>query len=212
MGDKKNDYLSGGLKDTIAWSDIDKAISFNPVHEEIALGWINASLLYMPKQHIYLPHLPALHSCISYNEAGKLTDEDFFTELTFHLKQIRNDDMKKGGWSQTLVHTKNELDFYESHLIHYKHAARKRLSAFIRYEPSLDHSLEAEMLIRQAFSNDQFGTNAPYCSVDHKAATIVRYREVLLTEGEAAADDSDLMGFAYGEAMLANGIWKNDQE
>lgn len=179
------------------WETLDTVAKCFPELEAKALRLIEYFLGYLPVPVIYMPHEAFIRTLIASYQNGTLRKDNLLDEVEFHAKRIRNDDMKKGGWVKYLVHDEADYKRYDMHLAIYKHIARDRLCELIGYEPSLDHSLEAELYLREFFQSDAFTSETPYCHIDHKAVTIVRYREAYLLQGEMTADDSDLMGLLY---------------
>lgn len=185
-------YFAFGDRPTTHWQDIERHVKCHPEYEELALAWINFILGYVPQQHAYMPYLSFLQTLFETSETGKISDENFSKELIFYVKKVRNEDMKRGGWVLKKTFSKTDLDFYNSHLALYKQGARNRLSKLLGYDPLLEHSLEAEIFLRQIFQEEFFHADMAYCNADYIAATIVKYREIFLRDGEAAADASEM--------------------
>lgn len=182
-------FFRYGKRPTTHWRDIELHAKCHPEHEELALAWIRFLLGYLPQQHAYMPCLPYIQSLVQHSETGNITDIAFSTEMISYAKKIRNDDMKRGGWVYKTPFAKEDFDLYNRHLAVYKPLARLRLCDFLGYEPLLEHSLDAEVFLRQLFQEDSFNSQAPYCNADFKAGTIVMYRQAFLQKGAAAADD-----------------------
>lgn len=188
------------MDETIQWTDIDVSVKFSEEKKKEALYWIRYCIGYLPEPFIYLPSLGFIQALLDNHEKGILSNGQLAGEIMFHCIGIRNEDMQKGGWVRYEVYDSSHQAYYGTYLADHKGLARQRLSRFLGYTPALEHSLEAEVLLRQVFERDGFHGNYPYGDIDVKAATITRYREALLLQGKATADDSDLIGLDYADA------------
>lgn len=168
-----------------------------PEYDQLALELIEMSLGYIPAYDIYLPHLPFYKALLDNHTKGNISDEEFATESLLIKKAIRNDDMKNCGWVSRLEYNQQDYEMYDNFLAEYKEEARKRLTQFMGYEPFLEHSLSAELLLRNLCSSEEYYTGMPMCSQDYRAITIAHYRGLFLVEGEKAADESLVMGLNY---------------
>lgn len=177
----------------VRWKDIDLHSKSYPEYEELSLAWIRYLLGYLPEPRAYMPSLAFIQTLVQSTKANKISEQSFLEELFWCVQQIRNKDIKQGGWLLNLTYDNIHYDRYNRHLLIYKQAARERLCKFLGYEPLLEHSLEAEMFLRQTFAEDFFHSKFPLCNADYKAATIVKYREIFLTQGEEEADKSELL-------------------
>lgn len=188
----------------INWADVDLQARCNPERYGKAMHFIKVSLGYLPDLPICLPHLPFIQTLVD-NVFKEIIDADFFTEeMIFHSKRIRNDDMKKNGWVKKMAYSKEEYDFYHSFLPEHIKPARERLATLMSYEPAVEHSLEAEIDLRQHFRDDLLFGESSYSSVDHRAVAIVRYREYFLLEGEDAADNSEVLGLRWASIVMGD--------
>lgn len=195
-------YLRYGKDSTLHWHDIALQAKCNPEYEEIALAYVRYVLGYLPSQHAYMPSLAFLQTLVESYQAGKISSETFGQEFFSHVKQIRNKDMKNGGWVQHKIYSEADHHRYDTYLSLYKQSTRERLSRLLGYEPSLAYSLDAEIFLRLIFQEDYFYTDMPFCNADYIAATVVKYREAFLQKGEAAADASDLFGRSFEEFII----------
>jgi hypothetical protein len=188
------EYLNFTGRSVIKWRDIETASKCAPEHQKTALYMAFKWLGYYPEPHDYLPHLAFIQTLMDGYTKQLMPGEAFLAEIVFHMKAIRNRDMKSGGWVRFKERSDADYRSYETILSVYKHQARERLCFFLGYEPKVEYSLDAEIMLRQLFERDYYHTGMPPQQVDHKAWTITRYRELLITSGEQVADNSDLMG------------------
>lgn len=194
--------IAYGRRFVIDWKVLEMSATCLPELESQALELIRYFVGYLPVPIIYMPHENFVRALIATYKSGNLSKDTFLDEVEFYAKQIRNDDMKKGGWVKYKSYDESDMTRYHSYLSPYKQAARQRLSELMGYEPSLQHSLDAELYLRELLQTDDFHTAMPNGETDHKAVTIVRYREAFLLEGEEAADNSDLIGLLIEDAKI----------
>ena len=193
----------------IHWSDMEVSAKCYPQRRNEALAWIRSSLLYLPPQHVFQPHLTFIQSLIENEAMGVITNDTFLKEIEIHLTNIRNDDMKKGEWVKHIPFREQDYEAYETHLQEYKNLTHYRLSELMGYEPALEHALEAEIFLRKIFASDQFYQSEGYTPLDYKALVITRYREVYMLKGEAIADKSVIEGVRYRQTLRNQGILLN---
>jgi len=180
-------------ENTLSWESIEVYGTILPELADEAEEIITQYLGYGVKHAISIPHEPFIRVLILNYKQGAISKEVFIENIQSHIKNIRNQDIKSGGWLRGLDLSSEHLELYESKQVHFKDKARKRLSAFLTYEPELKHSLLAEMVMRQAMSYDDFDPSWSITPYDYKALTIIRYLEIFDKYGEAAADDSPLL-------------------
>jgi hypothetical protein len=202
-GDMKayEEWLKYRPTETIGWADIERSIKAYPNQEELALAWIQHSLGYLPERHVILPHLAFIQTLMENGRGGTLNNDTFADELLFHMKRIRNDDMRKSGWLATKVPSVQDYEFYNSYLLEHWETARTRHVNFLGFEPLVDHSMPAEISLRECFHKTKLAVNTPHCNLDFQMATITKYREIFLTEGEDTADNSELVGLTQQLAL-----------
>jgi hypothetical protein len=194
---KAGKMLGKNLHKVLSWKDLELTSRCHPEKEMMSLLWIEAYLGYVPSPHIYTPHLAFIQALVENVEKGVIEPDTFVDELLFHVKRIRNDDMKDGKWVGR-KYDASDYEYYDTFLGLYKQPARLRLCKLLRYEPDLEYSLGAEVYLRQIFELEGFYTELPYTAADYKAATITWYTELYHTHGEQAADESGLPKYEYG--------------
>lgn len=187
-----NWYRKYRVRDTIHWEDIELQQKCLPENFQKSLGVIQTALGYLPAEHIYLPHLPFIQSYLGLHTIEISTVQSIPGELRNHLLNIRNDDIKKGGWLLTPKNTTADFNYYENHLSQFKEPANKRLAILLGFVPSIEYSLEAEIYLRKYFDNGFLLNSASLTNKDFKAATIALYKKVFVESGETVADKSCL--------------------
>ncbi len=190
-------FRSHTSDETIHWDHIENSLNLAPEQKNHALVWIKRCLGYIPENYIYLPHISYIQSLLQNMENGVITQSSFADDILKHMKHIRNDDMKKGGWVGSRVYNYDMRKVYKLLLPGFKQAARERLSLLLGYDPELKYSLGAELHLRLLFEKEFYRPDLPYCEYDFKAATIVNYRKSYYTFDEPTADESDLFAMDY---------------
>ena len=188
------DPFNPELELALQWETVRLAASCYPEHDRESLFIIDNFLNYVPNPPIYIPHQPFIKSLSASFYRGALTEDQLVKELEFHCKRIRNDDMKKYGWAANRLYNDADYHRYDTHLGVFKQMARNRLCETIGGEPPLEHSLGAEIYMRQLFQLEDYHPDNPLTIFDNRAVTITSYREHLLLYGPEAADESILYG------------------
>lgn len=197
-GDSKMDY-----RHLIKWNDIELAAKVNPEQHANALKWISFALGYLPPKAVYMPYLAIVQSRYDEMIRTQRIDMQCVEEDLIISQQIRNDDIKKGGWLKNQLSDEKYKHSYEENLPMYKHKARVLLCENLSYEPLVEHSFEAEIYMRHMFTMDDYHEGLKYTPMEMKAMAIAHYRRLYYIEGEAIADRSDLIGLLYN-------TWKKD--
>jgi hypothetical protein len=182
-----------GRRHTMSWDDLSDNVKVFPQHAEQADAEILRHLGYMPPKVSSLRHEPFIRALVEDQQQGKLTQKAFDDAVAVHMRHIRNDDMQRGGWANP--YTEADYHRYDTHLVQFKERARARLLEGLSFEPPLDYSLDAELILREQFLFDWFSeahyVHTPY---DCKACTIMFYRKALAEAGRDVANEIDLMG------------------
>lgn len=178
------------------WKTLLLDMKVHPEKEDEALLFLRRLLGYLPRPEIYSPHMPFMRTLHANCDSGIITEDTLADELDFHIKRVRNDDLKKSGnWQYKKMFSQAMYDFYESHLPEFKEVVRDRMKDFIGYYVDLEYSLEAELFMRECFNERLIAKKSPYDDIDLRAATVALYRETLFLHGEDEADDMLLLGW-----------------
>ena len=164
-----------------------------PQHADEAEKLIEQHLGYVPFPTIYLPHEVFIRSLIDHFKNGQIGAEEYQQQLLEHIRNIRNDDMQKDGWVDAESYTQQDIEHYQSFQRYYQPMAKERLQKFLGYEPSLQHSLYAEVYLRYLIAMDTYSSEWPLTGFDRKAITIVKFREIFTEKGLEAANLSPLV-------------------
>lgn len=96
-------------------------------------------------------------------------------------------------------YTEHDHNIYNTKLIDVAKLARERMSNIVGFEPDIEHSLYAELILRKKLSSPNTRKDESLDMFDFNAATVVLYRQILLTLGEDEADNSSLFAQAFWE-------------
>lgn len=179
-----------GRRHMVQWSDLVTAATTLTDLEEEGRDLIERRLGYLPSDNVIIPYEPYLRGLLHAYRQGQMTEGEFHNQVDEHVKLIRNADMTH---NLCLTYDADIYQNYYDMYAHYGYAVKSRLTAFLGYEPRLEHSLIAEMWMRDVMAKDTFKLPAYISAVDYKAITLIRYREVLLEQGKSAADVSALL-------------------
>jgi len=183
--------VAEGRRYAIQWQTIIDAATTLPELNSQAQDLIERLLGYLPHASVTLAFEPFLRGLIQLHQQETISDEAFTQQAEEHIKLIRNADMND---NTCLAYDARIYDNYESYLKHYAQDVRNRLKNFLGYEPNLEHSLVAELWMREVMSKDTFQLPSRITQIDLKAITLIRYREALLDHGKEIADASPLFG------------------
>jgi hypothetical protein len=185
-----DDVLEGCIE-AVNWGDLITDATALTHLKGTGRGVIKIDLGYLPPDHVMIPFEPYLRALIQIYWQEAISEDDFCLQLVDHIKLIRNADMKH---NRCQTYDEAIYENYRSSFVPYGYAVRERLSRFLGYEPALEHSLIAEMWLRDLMADDSYQFSDEITPEDIRAVTLVKYREVLLTEGQQAADTSPLWG------------------
>ena len=183
-------------RNIISWQELVDYDSLYPEHKERAEKLIRICLGYMPPEAgTFFYNEAKIRKAIERFNVEKYSEQKHFDEIYAIATIMRNEDMKMDNFCR-LEYEERDMRAYSVHgLIPYSQIARDRLAHYLGYYPKLKYSLEAELFLRYYLADDKFILNEKITAYDLRAMTIVKYREVLLNDGQEAADKSPLVGF-----------------
>lgn len=173
----------------VDWDDVVLGATTFPEVEEKCDQLIEHWLGYLPHASAILKYTPYLRALLMRQMQGTISKEDFAQQVDDHIKLIRNEDLKHNldiEYDPQIVHN------YHSNFTPYGQIVKDRLSRFLGYAPQLVHSIVAEMWMRDVIANDSLKLPEYKTACDHKAITLIKYREVLLRDGLDAANRSPI--------------------
>ncbi|RDB07844.1 hypothetical protein [Runella aurantiaca] len=175
------------IQQAVSWKDIDLSAKVLPDLETQTKDLIEGYLGYLPHPSAGLRYEPYLRALLLRHQQGGLSEEEFRLQAEEHIKLIRNADVAP---YRDPIYSPSQYDHYRETFVPYGQRVKDRLARFLGYEPQLEHSLVIELWLRNMLSMDTIQWPNCLTVVDYKALTIIRYREILLTQGQAAADAS----------------------
>ncbi|MCF0072450.1 hypothetical protein LZD49_18350 [Dyadobacter sp. CY261] len=175
------------LLQNFRWNDLIVAATILPELAEDAKCEIEHYLGYLPAEHVTMPFEPYLRALIHNFKSGVLHLDQYNCLAEDHIRLIRNEEVK---YNLINDYDASLYELYERDYQPYGQMARQRIIDILGYEPQLKASLFAEMYLRKIMSTDQviMPTDA-LTSLDFKLIGLIRYREILLTQGKSAADN-----------------------
>ncbi|MBD2704672.1 hypothetical protein IC229_28810 [Spirosoma sp. BT702] len=187
------DAVLEGRKGAVRWDDLVTDAVILPDLKQKAQDLIDQYLGYLPGDSVIMPFEPYLRALLNMYWQHQLHEDDFIEQLEAHLKLIRNADMRH---NTCLTYDEAIYQNYDKTFAPYGYAVKSRLTRFLGYEPKLEHSLIAEMWMRNVMAHDEIQLPETMTPVDWKAITLIKYREVLLERGQTAADASPFLWLA----------------
>jgi hypothetical protein len=175
---------------TVQWDELALASTTLPNLENAGRDLIERQLGYLPHDNCILSQEPFIRALIQAHQSGQLANDAFEQQIQDHVKLIRNIDMRH---NTCLAYDAVIYENYHKTFAPYGYAVRSRLSHFLGYEPQQEHSLIAEMWLRDVMARDMIQLPETITPIDWKAITLIKYREVLLEQGQTAADASPLL-------------------
>ena len=186
----KPDPYKKGRRFTVGWNNLLLSETYLAELEEVTLLTVDHLLGFRPAKAFTLPQEPFLRIIMNDYKLRKITHDDLLALSEPHVKLIRNAYI---GEHADPVYEDQHLWKYETYLLEYKNKARQRLSSFLGYEPELQHSMICEIHLRKLLASDEaYLPEDELTETDLRMITIIKYREVLLRDGKAAADNSAL--------------------
>ena len=183
--------VNEAISEAISWKDLALNATVLPNLEEQTKDLIERRLGYLPHPAVTLPYEPYLRALLQSYHQEALSSDAFTEQAEEHLKLIRNADMQHYSSPDPAPHF---VQSYQKMFGIYGAKVKERLTRFLGYEPRLEHSLMAELWLFDLMARDTIRLPEGLTAVDFKALTIIRYREILLSQGKAAADVSALLG------------------
>lgn len=183
--------VNEAISEAISWKDLALNATVLPNLEEQTKDLIERRLGYLPHPAVTLPYAPYLRALLQQHQQGQLSSESFIHDAETHIKLIRNADMEHYSSQEPAAHF---VQSYQKMVEIFGFRAKERLAGFLGYIPEVTHSLMAELWLYELMLKDTLCLPESPTAVDFKALTIIRYREILFTQGKAAADSSPLLG------------------
>lgn len=202
MDSKQKDYLRNktftpfdtdfgyAFSDAVSWEDIVIREKVHPELENQTLSLIKKRLGYIPRQSITLLYEPDLRLYYHQYLFGKIDLDGLYYRADELLKVMRKWDLKAD------MQLFEEPDIYKQcyqHYLPYVQMAHRRINQILGYEPSLEYSLAAVIWLSQGIAKDNKPLHDCISGVDYRVMTSIKYREIWLTEGETAANNSPLL-------------------
>ena len=183
--------VTEAISEAVSWKDLALNATVLPNLEDQTNDLIERRLGYLPHPSVSLPYAPYLRALLQSYHQGTLSSDAFTQQAEAHLQLIRNADMEHYCAIEPAPHF---VQSYQKMVEIFDFRAKERLAGFWGYIPEETHSLMAELWLYELMLKDTLRLPESSTAVDFKALTIIRYREILFTQGKAAADGSPLLG------------------
>ncbi len=161
-----------------------------PELERPTLQLIQKRLGYIPRPYLTFPVEPDLRHDYHRYISGNIDLDDLYYKTDELLKVMRNWDLHS---DYQLLANPAVYEYFQKNYLPYMQKAYERISLHLGYKPDYTHSLAAQIWLGQILSKDHIvlpDTLTPY---DYRALSSLRYKEILMTEGEEAANNSPLL-------------------
>lgn len=192
FGGSEKAYYAAAAESTreiINWQDLVAANTVLPHLAEDGLTLVEYYLGYIPDYYDTYPQEAFIRALVQQYLGGTISQKELFEQAEIHVRHMRNDTMKS--------HLQEGFDFatyqlYSTHYPQFRDAVASRLAKFLGYEPNLEHSLKVELLLREYMADDRcYFPDDDMNDLDIQSLSIIKYREILISKGKVAADNSN---------------------
>lgn len=180
-------------KISLCWNNLLLEASCHPELQAAAEHFIHTALGYVPHKTFCVHHASFIRTLLYQFKNGLISKDECTSQLTPHLKAIRNEQMQKE--KRTRAFNFKDFEVYQNVAQEHQDKVRNLLTKFLGYEPNLEYSLESELILRLCCMVDDNILLQDYDASMYYAATITLYRECFLTKGEEAASQLPLLGY-----------------
>lgn len=173
----------------LSWHDIQISADTLPEYARLAKTQIIFHLGYLPPEHITIGYEPFIRTYLHNHRMGSISWDAMVHECEEMVKDIRNKDFKADS------EIEYDADIYKKYfraLPEWKDQARSRIVSFLGYQPHIDHSIRAELMMRSIMASDEISLTEELTPHDVKILSTIRYREILAEFGKQTADKSPL--------------------
>ena len=186
----------------IKWDNLVASATILPELELSAQELIKELLGYLPQALLTLSEEPFIRALLQNYRSGGMTVDELFDQAEEHIKPVRNADLSDNA---CLTYPRELYRQYFLALPEVAYKVKTRLTIFLGYEPALEHSLVAELNLQECLMDDTMHFSEKLSRADIQSITIIKYREVLLAKGKAAADASPLIAMD----LIAGNAWQS---
>lgn len=185
-------YQAQGRGQKIKWDDISSSVQTLPTLEKECLDVIRSVLGYLPHRSCTLPHEPFIRHLMELHRKGSVSFEEYRQNLEEHVRHIRNADIEGSCWNFYVQHPPAMHKEYETYCIAQSQKAKERITRFLGYLPDVAASMEAELFLRDLLASDSCILPDTLTELDVRLLSVIKYREVFVSEGRDIADASPL--------------------
>lgn len=179
-----------GYDDYFLWDDILLRESIHPELAQKTLSLIQKRLGYVPTQSIAIHYEPDLRLYYHSYLFGDIDRAGLYYRTDELLKLMRKWDLKPDN---KLFDTPEVFKQFSENYLPYLQQAYARISHHLGYEPNPQCSMAAEIWLGQIIAKDTIQLTDAITPYDYRCMTSIKYREILLAEGEKMANESPLL-------------------
>jgi hypothetical protein len=162
---------------TMSWDDLVLDVTCLDELSGTEETLIEERLGYVPAQATIVPHLAFIRATMQQYQQGQISAWDYEAALDRHIEDIRDADMREGGWLIDREYGQEWYEAYETKLVEYKKYVRDRLTRFLGYAPNLEHSLAAEMFMRERVAKPYWIDSDEPTWLDYRMMTVIICRK-----------------------------------
>lgn len=152
---------------------------------------IEKRLGYLPRKSLTIFYEPELRLYYHRYMSGRCCVDELYYRTDELLKHMRTEDLKP---DHSLFGNPDTCEQLSQQYRTYLSQAHERIAGFFIKEPDQKYSIAAALWLCQILARDDIQLPDYLTSYDYRAITSIRYREILMTEGEEAASNSSLLG------------------
>lgn len=182
--------LGYACSDAVSWEDIVIREKVHPELEVKTLSLIEKRLGYIPRRSVTLLYEPDLRLYYHRYLFGNIDLDGLYYRTDELLKVMRKWDLKADNSLFDIPEIYNQ--YYQKYLP-YVQMAHQRINQILGYEPPLEYSLAAVIWLSQMIAKGNNPSQDCASAVNYRVMTSIKYREILMTEGETAANNSPLL-------------------
>jgi hypothetical protein len=154
------------------------------------LALVEKRMGYLPRKSLTTFYEPNLRLYYHRYMSGRCCADELYYRTDELLKHMRTEDLKPDHSLFNNPETCQQLSqYYQPYLPQ----AYDRISKFLADEPNQEHSIAAVIWLGQILARGNIQLPDHLTPYDYRAITSIRYREMLMVEGEEAANNSSLL-------------------
>jgi hypothetical protein len=172
-------------QNTLQWSAVIEASSLDPSLNKQALDLFIFHFGYLPSHQLLVPYIPVISSLIKDYHDNHIDYDRLLSMSLECMLALRNHIVILHS---DITYPKSTYQDYAILPIAYKDKAKQRFASFLGYQPLTETSIQCELAISSVLSSDIDNLGTAFTELDSQMFLIIKYREILLTQGKSEAD------------------------